>query len=154
MLSTETKGNKQSTELKNFITQLYEVFSLYDFTDCLDVCSACYTAEQIDILKSVPVSQIDAKLARKLLWESKDHWKTSNVYKRFLPRIFEVMSPPELEEDLFPMHLIEVLLQLDFVAWPEDEKEVVSQFLEYVAPLVYKDADDCIEFKSGLSLLV
>ena len=153
MLSTETKVNKQRIELKKLVTQLYEAFAPYASEDSLEFCLACYTAEQIDVLRSLPVSKIDTKLARKLLWEAKDHWVSSSVYKRFLPRILEVMSPPELEEDLFPMHLIEVFQQLGFVSWPDKEKMAVSQFLKYVAPLVYQDADDYTEFKEGLSLL-
>lgn len=153
MLSVETKVNKRPIELKNLIIQLYEVFATYDSIDGLDFCSACYAAEQTEILKSVPASEIDTKLARKLLWEAKDHWTSSSVYKRFLPRILEVMSPPELEEDLFPVHLIEVLEQLKFASWPDEEKMIVSKFLKHLAPLVYQDVDDYTEFNEGLLLL-
>jgi len=146
--------SKRPVELKNLIVQLYEVFAPYDSIDDLDSCSACYTSEQTEILKSVPASKIGTKLARKLLWEAKDHWKSPSVYKHFLPRILEVMSPPESEEDLFPVHLIEVLEQLNFSSWPNEEKMIVSKFLRCLAPLVYQDKEDYIEFNEGLSSLI
>jgi len=153
MQSMETKVTNRSVVLKSFIDQLYMVFSRYEATD-LDVCSACYTVEQIAVLKMVSASHIDTFLARKLLWEAKDHWASSSVYKYFLPRILEVMVPPELEEDLFPTHLIEVLQHFDFASWPSDEKSVVLQFLEHVAPLIHHDVDDCSEFEEALSSVI
>ena len=63
----------------------------------------------------MPAAKINIDNARALLWESKDHWPSPEVYKRFLPRILEVMAPPETVEDLFPLHLFEVLCQVGFL---------------------------------------
>ena len=154
MLLMETKVNKRSTELKDLISEVYEVFASYDSIEDLDVCLTWYTTEQIQLLKSVSVSKIDTVLAKKLLWESKDHWSSTNVYKYFLPRILEVISPPEFQEDLFPAHLIEVLEQLQFKSWFDEEKKVVLKLLKYLSPLIYEDIDDSAEFNEGLSSLL
>ena len=148
------KMYKRSNVLKSLVVELYEVFANYGPIKDLHVCPAFYAAEYVETLKMMPLSQIDTKVAKKLLWEAKDLWPSPEIYKYFLPRILEVMSPPESEEDLFPLHLIEVLEQLDFGSWPWKERVVVYKFLKHTAPIIYPDVEELNEFNAGISSLV
>ena len=148
-----TNSKARLPELESAITQLYEQFSLYSVKD-LDICSACYTMEQVKYLKSTPASKIETQMARKLLWEAKDHWKSVDVYKHFVPRILEVLSPPESEEDLFPLHLFEVLQQMHFFSWLVNEKAALIAYLDVATPLLYKqDFEDASEWADGVVAL-
>lgn len=93
-------------------------------------------------------------MARKLLWETEDHWQSIDDYKRYLPRLLQVMGPPEFEEDLYPSHLLEVLNAMGFSSWCKKEKDAVFSYLNLVTPFIYGyDMEDSLEWTTVMESL-
>jgi hypothetical protein len=116
------------------ITHIYEVFARYDYTG-KDFCGFCYTPDEIEYIMHTPINLIDLNHGRKLLWESADHWENADVYRHYLPRLLELMGPPWFLDDMYPLHLLEVLLGLGFHKWPDPERQGVIDYLESQKPM-------------------
>lgn len=134
--------------------RLYEVFARYS-SPGTSFCNLCYSPEQISYITSVPVASLDAEHGRKLLWEATGHWESADVFRHYLPRILELLGPPWMVDDLYPLHLFETLTEIGFHSWPGHEQEVVIEYLECVRPEVVREFDnvDRMEWTTGLATL-
>ena len=142
---------RKNVELDKIIQTLYAVFSRY--SPGQNFCEFCYSDDEIRKITNSRVSDLDAKLTRKLLWESGDYFQDTDTYKHYLPRILEALAPPELLEDLFPAHLFETLEYHKFQTWPEYERRVISDFLAAVSKEIrFSDLEDQIEWKNRIKL--
>ncbi len=143
-------------ELKSAIAQLYEQFSIYDGKG-IDFCPVCYTEKEMEYLKSTPVAEINTDMARILLHEVFDHFYGVEKYKYFLPRILEVLAPPESQNDLYGLNLFENLEKLKFSSWPTKEKEVVVAYLDAVTPYLGQiplfEEDDESDWAEGIDAI-
>ncbi len=149
-----SKTRKRKSVLQLAISRLYDVFSVYSI-ERLNMCPACYTDENAIYLASTPVTKIETKMAVTLLCETADHGESVRAYKHFLPRILEVLSPPESEKDQFPLHLFEVLEEMRFGSWPIDEKAALIAYLQVLTPyLDLTDAEDACEWAAGMNQLM
>lgn len=126
---------------RDLIEKLYVVFSKYRPEKVFN-CKFCHTTEQISYYRKTPVRSIPAEEARIVLWETGDHWESSEAYRHFLPRLLEVMAPPDSVEDMYPTHIMETLLHHDFREWPNEEKDAV---LSYLLALNAADRSDSIQ---------
>lgn len=78
-------------------------------------------------MRATPLRALHGELARRLLWETADHWQGSDAYKHYLPRLLELLVAVE---DLYPGHALETLRALDFPAWPAVERDAVRSYLD------------------------
>ena len=148
----EWKIKKRCQELQNAIDRLYDVFGDYVSGD--DFCDFCYSEDEIKSITKTPLKQINGDLTRKLLWETGEHWQNSQTYRHYLPRILEVLAPPENCDDLYPLHLFETLRFLRFEEWPKKERAIIDDFLHLLTQYrQFESAEDLTEWTSGLNML-
>jgi hypothetical protein len=134
----------ESTErLRAAIVALYDRFSAHTLPPALPFCDFCWSPAEIERLRAAPLRSLDVDLAQKLVWEASDHWPSVEVYKHFLPRMLEAMSPcAGLDvEDLYPAHLFEVLAAQRFHTWPGDERRAVLEWVEAMRPMLGAGGD-------------
>jgi hypothetical protein len=136
------------TNLNSLIDALYTMFQGYGAGG--DFCTFCYSEEEIQTITNTPVRDISKELGGKLLRETGNHWPSSEVYRHYLPRILEVMGPPNYEEDLYPEHLFETLKYHQFSQWPDHERRLVKDFLVTITPLLTFDKDAFDEWARGM----
>jgi len=133
------------------LEHLYEVFASYEF-DGKGFCSYCYLDEEMKAIAATPVRSLSGDMAWGLLIECADHWPGADAYRRYLPRLLELMDSPSNLEDAYPTHLSETLLNLGFRSWPEIEQTGVLRYLEYLGPRIYPDRSgrDWQEWEGGM----
>ena len=142
----------RSPELQATIDRLYEV--LRDCPTGRDFCTFCWDPEELAHVKTTPVRELSEDMARKLLWETANHWETAVVYKHYLPRMLDALAPPDSVEDLYPLHLFETLESLRFKWWPDREREALGAFLDSVTPVLeFADHEDEEEWARGCACL-
>ena len=134
--------------LKTIIDSLYTVFSGYG--PGKDFCTFCYTKDEIEAITTLRTREISIELSQKLLWETGNHWSSSEVYRHYLPRILEVMAPPISEEDLYPEHLFETMKYHQISQWPAHERKAIHDFLVTITPLLAFDEEDQAEWARGV----
>ncbi len=121
------------TDLSELGRALHDVFARYSDPGT-SFCGYCYTTDEMRRITASSIPALSPDDARTLLWECWDHWESADVYRHYLPRILEVLGPPDLEEDLYAGHVLETLASLGFQDWPEAERHAVLDFLEAVGP--------------------
>jgi hypothetical protein len=136
------------------VERLFSVFSRYTRPGTV-FCGFCHTTEEVQRFTETPLEYLDDEAARKLLWEPADHWESADVYRHFLPRVLQCLGPPWCIDDLYPTHLFETLLALEFRQWPTDEQSAIIEFLECLAPHLRLDGEDSffLEWSAGLATL-
>ena len=138
--------------IQQLFDQLYQHFDSHPHAK--DFCSFCWSDEEVDYINTCPVRELSLDMAEKLLWEASDHWPNVEVYQYYLPRILEALAPPEAIDDLYPLHLFEVLKYHDFHSWQEDGKQLVRQLCSALtATFTFELEEDYHEWESGLRFL-
>jgi hypothetical protein len=84
----------------------------------------------------VAIDQLSVEASRSSLWETGDHWESSEAYRHFLPRMLEIMGPPYMEADLYPKHIFETLIYQRFSTWPNPERQAVITYLEGIRSII------------------
>jgi hypothetical protein len=139
---------------RDLIERLYVIFSKYRPGNVFN-CTFCYSFDQLTYYQSTPVRNLPAEEARIALWETGDHWDSSQAYRYFLPRMLEVMGPPVSVEDLYPTHILETLAYQDFRHWPNEEKDVVMLYLRALeATIAFSDSAEKNEWEIAMRKLV
>lgn len=139
-------------ELQDTLDRLYALYAEKPSGE--EWCDFCWDSAEIEHVTATPVREISADMARKLLWETADHFENADVYKHYLPRILDALAPPDPTEDLFPLHLFEVLKAMRFHAWAPEEQCLIRRFLEDVTPLLQFDLDEDVrEWNAGLAFI-
>jgi hypothetical protein len=136
------------------VERLYEAFALYTSAGS-DFCGHCYSPEDIARITRTPVRELEAETGRTLLWETADHWESADVYRHYLPRLLQLLGPPWRLEDIYPTHLFETLLALDFYRWPAREQKAVVDYLEQIGrePADASHRGDPLEWAAGIATL-
>jgi hypothetical protein len=135
------------------VQRLFTVFCQYSSPGAT-FCDFCNTPEEIRRIIETPLEDLDHDSGRRLLWESADHWESSDVYRHYLPRMLQVLGPPWWVEDLYPLHLFETLLKMEFRKWSTAEQAAVIEFLQCVSPhLRMHDDESRVEWSTGLNTL-
>ena len=138
----------------DLIEKLYVIFSTYRPGKVFN-CTFCYTLDQLTYYQSTPVRSLPAEEARIALWETGDHWESSEAYRHFLPRMLEVMGPPDSVEDLYPTHILETLVYHDFRHWPNEEKDAVMLYLRGLeGTIAFSDSAEKNEWNTAMRRLV
>jgi hypothetical protein len=131
---------------------LYAVFRQYTNSG-KEFCGFCYTAQEIKRITCTELDRLDSEDCRKLLWETADHWESTEVYRHYLPRILESIGPPLMVKDLYPEHLFETLISLNFSDWPENEKKTVLDYLGVLESFLRLNDVDRVEWGIGFAKL-
>lgn len=98
---------------------------------------------------------LSAEEVRIALWETGDHWESSEAYRHFLPRMLEVMGPPDSVEDLYSTHILETLAYHDFCHWPNEEKDAVMLYLRGLeGTIAFSDSAENNEWNTAMTRLV
>lgn len=140
--------------MSQHIQELYECFAKYaDVGE--QFCTLCHSDQEIAAIKTSPLDRLDPELTRTLLWEASDHWENTNVYRHYLPRLLEVLGSPWFESVLYPLHLSETLLKLEFSNWPQNERLTVIAYLESGVPEFVRalSATGQIDWAAGIAKL-
>ncbi len=133
---------------KNIVEKMYKIFS--DYPSANDFCTFCYSEKKIEYYKSTPLKDIDIDSSRVLLWETADHWESTDVYKHYLPRLLEIMLPPINEEDMYPGHILETLKFHNFQEWQIKEKLSVIEVLNEAKKYFYNYDDEDYQYWNEL----
>ena len=136
------------------VEHLYRTFGRYTAAG-EKFCPCCYDPDEWREISGTPPRLLSVDRARKLLWETADHWESADVYKHYLPRVLEVMLPPLNVEPLYPLHVSETLVSLRFHEWPENERNAVIEYLEFCARRVtwLSGEKDDQEWSTGVTSL-
>ena len=113
--------------LEEKFNQLYVLFSKYPVMR--ERCSYCYGSEGLEYFQETPLRQITPEKTKELLYESWDHWESTEVLKYYLPRMLEIMFPPYSILEMYPGHFLSTLNNHDFCEWLPEEKEIVIELL-------------------------
>jgi hypothetical protein len=128
-------------EARAVVHELYAVFETYRRPEREMFCAFCYEDAEIEYFCATELRSIDEEYARRLVWESADHWENSAMYKHYLPRILEALSPPSRIEDIFPEHLFDVLHAHCFHRWPENERMAVLRWVQVVSAAILRSSN-------------
>jgi hypothetical protein len=138
--------------LQEALDQLYALYAEKPSGEAW--CDHCWDSAEVEHVTTTPVREISSDMGRKLLWETADHFESADVYKHYLPRILDALAPPDPTDDLYPLHLFEVLKAMGFNTWAPEEQRLVRRFLEEVTPLLSFDLDEDVqEWNAGLASL-
>ncbi|WP_436897796.1 hypothetical protein [Acinetobacter gyllenbergii] len=87
------------TDLKNLITEAYQLFSSYLMGDQFEVCygTCCLQTADGELLKRLPVAQLNCRLIYEYLdaAESMDKFALAQQIKHLLPKILELLIQGE-----------------------------------------------------------
>ena len=122
-----------NNRLAEYIKNIYKAFNGYKYSG-RKFCGFCYYEEEIERITSTSIQAIGIEDARRLLFESADHWESAEVYKHYLPRILEILGPPVYMEEMIPGHLMRTLGEFRFNEWLPEEKVAVSAYLKALKP--------------------
>ena len=144
----------QPDGLPSSVKRLYDIFRLYPVPGAEAFCGYCHTPDEIDGYRSTPLHSLEVDSARALLWETADHWGTTEAYKHYLPRLLEVLAPPHRMEDLYPAHLFETLRAHHFRNWPPAERAAILDYVTTLTPLLAGlTPEDVSEWNEAIKLL-
>jgi hypothetical protein len=145
----------RSDALTDAVARAYALFAAYGRPPALGLCTFCYTDADLAIYQTTALADLGPDHVRKLVWESADHWPSTDVYKHFLPRILDALAPPDRCDDLYPAHLFEVLAWHGIGDWPEAERELVRDYVQRVAEALeaVDDWDDALAWRDGAATL-
>jgi hypothetical protein len=114
------------------VDRIYTVFAAYARPAKPDFCGHCYDPREIEYFRRTPLREFSPEMARSLVWESHDHWQSTEVYKHYLPMILDALAPPRRCEDMYEDHLFDTLRALAFADWPAPEREAFWSFVAAV----------------------
>ena len=106
------------------IDELYRAFARYA-RPALALCTHCYSDDEIAHYQDVPLRELADRAARRFLWETGDHWPSTDVYRHFLPRLVELHEAGM--GDLYDGHFEEVLAYHRVTTWPADERRALDR---------------------------
>jgi hypothetical protein len=106
------------------IAELYRAFARYRRPP-LALCTHCYSDDEIAHYQEVPLRELADRAARRLLWETGDHWPSTDVYRHFLPRLVELFDAGMA--DLYDGHFDEVLAYHRVATWPAEERRALQR---------------------------
>ena len=109
------------------LDKLYVVFSKYPVMK--ERCSYCYGSEGLEYFQVTPLRDLSPEKTKELLYETWDHWESTEVLKYYLPRMLEIMFPPNSVLEMYPGHFLSTLNNHEFSEWSQAEKEAVFEVL-------------------------
>jgi hypothetical protein len=122
---------RASPELLASIEHLYTTFSDYSLPQHTDACPCCTTPEQELKLHSRPLRELGPDDLKYYAWDALLTWGNEDVFKHFLPRLFELLVA--LPNPSLSLVESEILFSKfrhgHWDTWPASEQEAVRAFL-------------------------
>jgi hypothetical protein len=120
--------------LRDAIERLYGLFAKYPLPVDTNPCSCCHTSDDEASLHARPLRDIEAEQLRNYAGDALLVWGNLNVFKHFLPRIFELMMtmPDATNEFADPEIVFSKFRHGKWRTWPKDEQDAVERFLHAV----------------------
>ncbi len=114
------------TNLEKSIEGLYETFAVYAYDPEMGGCPCCVTEEEKhDINK--PLKMLQREDIDRYAFKAMTTWGTTENFKHYLPRIFELLTHGELLTDTFV--ILGKLSHGKWRTWPENEQQTIEDFL-------------------------
>lgn len=136
---------------ESLISRLYQAFAQY-LPGRAFGCTYCHSEDELAYYATTPLTNIPIDRLTSMLYETADHWESTEAYKHFLPRLLEVIGPPHFVEDMYPGHTFETLLFHGFKSWPEAERCAVLDYLRAIENKIhFHDDEDRNEWALGMS---
>ena len=118
-------------EMHATVATLYDVFKPYRLGDDLAGCEHCVPPEDSAMLSSKPMREMSASDLNRFAFKSMSTWGTDRHFKHFLPRLLELLLDNYAAFD-FPESLIRKLEYAKCDNWPDNERNAVIDFFEYL----------------------
>lgn len=124
----------ESPALRDAIERLYELFAKYPLPVDTNPCPCCHTSDDEASLHARPLRDIKAEQLRKYADDALLVWGDVNVFKHFLPRVFElvVTVPDAAYEFADPEIVFSKFRHGRWRTWPREEQAAVERFLHAV----------------------
>ena len=113
------------------VAKLYEVFKPYRLGDDFTGCQHCVSVEDSAKLASKPMQELSVDDLNRFAFKSMSTWGAERHFKHFLPRLFELLLS-EYSNFNFPEVLIGKLRYAKWDDWPDNERNAVTNFLQYL----------------------
>jgi hypothetical protein len=124
----------ESPALRDAIERLYELFAKYPLPADTKPCPCCHTPDDEASLRAKPLRDLKAEQLDKYAGDALLVWGDVNVFKHFLPRIFElvVIIPDAAYAFPNPEIVFSKFLHGEWRTWPKEEQAAVERFLHAV----------------------
>jgi hypothetical protein len=124
----------ESPALRDAIERLYELFAKYPLPVDTNPCPCCHTSDDEASLRARPLRDIEAEQLCKYADDALLVWGDVNVFKHFLPRIFElvVTMRDATYEFVGPEIVFSKFRHGNWRTWPKEEQAAVEKFLHAV----------------------
>jgi hypothetical protein len=121
----------EPSTLRNAIEGLYELFAKYPLPADTRPCPCCHTLEDDASLRARPLRDIEPGRLRKYAYDALLVWGDVNVFKHFLPRIFELVATmPDATSQFADSEIVfSKFRHGKWRTWPREEQAAVERFL-------------------------
>lgn len=109
------------------VENLYQTFAHYRLGKHVHGCSCCVFEEDQKLIRSKPLNELSAADLSKYAHKALTTWGSSNDFRHFLPRLFEIIihEPVALTD---PEILFGKLSYANWGDWPVREKEAIKAY--------------------------
>lgn len=117
------------SSIQEIIERTYSVFSKYE-KGMPFACDYCHPEEWQNYYLKTPLKEISGQHGYEMVTEVSDHWTNSDIYRHYLPRILELLGPPNIVDTLCPEFIFNKILDMGFKTWCNEEKTVVHEYFQ------------------------
>jgi hypothetical protein len=131
----------QTATITEAIEQLYRTFSRYPLPKYTDPCLNCHSIDEDVLLRSKPLREAELSDLRDYAVDALTDWGDVNVFKHFLPRVFELFAsdPDPATSFIDPEIIFSKFRHGSWRTWPPEEQSAVENFLHAVWAKVLND---------------
>ena len=117
--------------LAKAIEALYHVFGRYPLVQHVEGCSCCVSASDEDRLHIKSLRNITADELHRYAFKAMTTWGTTEDFKHFLPRLFELVTAEEsITDEIDAEVLFGKLTYAKWLRWPLQEQKAVKDYLD------------------------
>ncbi len=118
---------KSTSELRDSIENLYEVFGAYPLRAHTEACSCCHSPSDEKRVHAKPLRLLTADDLRPYATDALLVWGGADDFKHFLPRVFELLVAHG-DEFVDPEVALGKLYYAEWGTWPDVERKSVKRF--------------------------
>jgi len=134
---------------------VYWAFEDYERPVDPGFCRLCHDDNERRYYQDTPLEEFTEDMARRLAWESADHWSSIEVFKHYLPVILDRLAPPNHLDDMTDTHWMDTLKWHKAETWSKPERTAIGAYARCVLDLVPESELPVVtEFRAGLKEIV
>jgi hypothetical protein len=118
-----------AAQLRDAIERVYAAFAHCRLPAVISYCGHCVTAEENDVLLTVPLRQLTADQLRRYAWKALSTWGDPADFQHFLPRLLELLVTGELDDPALPERFVGKVL-IYGSGWPDEAQAAVRSLLD------------------------